>query len=131
MSRFAYPSSILPIFAVVVALIVIIYMFSLGLHRQATGRIPVHLEPDEIHLERGDSLEMHDVAGRLFYLVDDLWLEQGLEGATEVEVIPGGDPRVEALLSEEPRLQGIVDLGSRVRLQTAQGEVVEIHFDAD
>jgi len=128
-SRFNLQPSIVPIFAIVVALIVIIYMLSWGLHRQATGRIPVHLEPDNAMVESLGMESSRQIAGRTFNLTDGVWVEEGLAGEIVVETMSRSDPRVQEWLAEGPEAREIAALGDRVRL-TMGSRVVEVRFDS-
>jgi len=126
-ARVNLQSSIAPVFAVVVALILIIYLLSWGLHRQATGRIPVHLESQTTAVE-GSGVESHQqVAGRTFDLYEGVWIEQGLEDRPVVEVLGDTDSRVQNWLAENPELKAIDTLGGSVRL-AIDGRVVEIRY---
>lgn len=128
-SRFNLQSALAPVFAVVVALILIIYMLSWGLHRQATGRIPVHLEPETSRVASDDTPSSRQIAGRTFDLHDGVWIEQGLVNEPVVERLSASEPRVQAWLARSPELEEIVTPGDRVRLRM-EGRVVEIRFDA-
>jgi anti-sigma factor RsiW len=126
--RFNFQSALAPVFAVVMALILIIYMFSWGLHRQATGRIPVHLESAQARPGVTAMESSRRVAGRVFYLLDGVWVERGLEKEVVMEQISGSDPRVQDWLAGSRELQEIVDLGDRVRVVMGD-RIVEIRFD--
>jgi len=126
-SRFTFQSAIAPVFAVVVALILIIYMLSWGLHRQATSRIPVHLEPEKTMVESTGMESSRRVAGRIFNLADGVWIEQGLDREAVTEQVSGVDPRVQAWFARSPELAQIATLGSRVRL-VMEDRLVEIRF---
>lgn len=130
-SRFSLQPSVAPIFAIVVALIVIIYMLSWGLHRQATGRIPVHLESEvtESATVEGQGMgSSRQIAGRAFTLEAGIWIEEGLEGQTVAETMSSSDPRAPAWLADTPELQEITALGDRVQLMMGD-RVVEIRLD--
>ena len=77
-SRFILQPFIAPIFAIVMALILIIYLLSWGLHRQATGRIPVHLEPERTRIESPEVESPQQIAGRAFRFDDGVWGETTL-----------------------------------------------------
>lgn len=128
-SRFNVQPSIAPIFAIVVALILIVYMLSWGLHRQATGRIPVHLEPLETVVENPvNSPSWLIIGAKRFHLVDGLWIEEGLDRDAVAEPIPPSDPRVQAWFLRFPDLRQLEGLGGPVRLRLGS-QVVEIQFD--
>lgn len=127
-SRFNVHSTIAPVFAVVVALIVIIYMLSWGLHRQATGRIPVHLEPEETVIDTLAVESSRQVAGRTFALDDGVWIERGLEDLPPIQILSGTDPQVQSWMADTPALATIATLGQRVRV-VMNGSVVEIRFE--
>lgn len=130
-SRFSLQPSIAPIFAIVMALILIIYMLSWGLHRQATGRIPVHLEPEvtESTTVEGQGLgASRQIAGRAFTLVAGIWVEEGLETEEVAETMSGSDPAVQSWLVATPELREIATLVDPVRVRM-EDRVVEIRFD--
>lgn len=127
-SRFILQPSIAPIFAIVMALILIIYLLSWGLYRQATGRIPVHLEPERTRIESTEVESPRQIAGRAFRLDDGVWVEGGLGDETPVESMSSSDPRVQSWLAATPELQEIAALGDRVRLRMGD-RVVEIRID--
>ena len=127
-ARINLQSNLAPLFAIVVALILIIYMLSWGLHRQATRRIPVHLEPQDTTIDAPVMESSRQLAGRSFDLVDGVWIEHGLAGVDVEEQVSGSDPRVQSWFVSYPELEEIADLGSRVRLAIEE-KVVEIRFD--
>ena len=123
-------SSIVPVFAIVVALILIIYMLSWGVHRQATGRIPVHLEPPAGTASSIEPPPDQQVGGRTFSFVDGVWIEAGLAPIDDAEAMSVADPRVQSGLAQTPAMREIVSLGNRVRLRMGD-RVVEIRFDTE
>lgn len=127
-SRFNFQSTIAPVFAVVMALILIIYTLSWGIHRQANGRIPVHLEPQEMTVDAAVLDSPRQVAGRTFGLVNGIWAEEGLDTNAVAEPILASDPRVQSWFARSPELKDLETLGERVRL-TMGDAVVEIRFD--
>ncbi len=127
-SRFKLQSNLAPIFAVVLALILIIYLLSWGIHRQSAGRIPVHLMPEAAPVEPLESAAARTVAERTFELSDGVWVEQGLAGRPVAVEIPSDDPRFVDWLLEVPERRALETLGTRVRLWL-DGEVVEVRFD--
>jgi len=131
LSRFSLQPSIVPIFAVVMALILIIYMLSWGLHRQATGRIPVRLEPEvsESTPVAGQAMgSSRQIAGRAFTLIAGIWVEEGLQAEEVAEAMSGSDPAVQSWLAATPELQELATLGDPVRVRLEE-RVVEIRFD--
>ena len=105
-----------PIFGLVVALALILYLFSFGVARQqARGTrlvVPVSEAPAK-SVER-------TIEGRRFTLTDGVWLEQGLDASTPVAV--------RELTSEVPaELRPFAELGARVRL-LLDGRPVELVF---
>lgn len=54
--RFTVQATVAPVFAVVLALALIIYMLSWGIHRQEHGNVPVILEPEPMAVTEGASV---------------------------------------------------------------------------
>lgn len=127
-TRVNLQSNLVPIFAIVMALILIIYLLSWGIHRQANGRIPVHLEPPGAQVDAVAAESSRELAGRTFDLIDGVWVERGLVGQTVAEHLSGSSPRVQSWFADHAGLAEIADLGGRVRLAIEE-TVVEIRFD--
>lgn len=126
-ARFSQQPTVAPVFALVVALILIIYLFSWGLHRQETGRIPVHLQP-EATMGAAEQQPLREIADRTFRYEDGAWVELGLAAESVEESMSGSDPRVQLWLAADTSHQEIGTLGDRVRLMMGN-RVVEIRFD--
>ncbi len=128
-SRWTYSGSLLPLFAVVLALVVVMYLFSLGLARHQSGLLPVELQPAEKHAETAESSpaagRIVEVGTRQLILVGDIWIERGLEEAAEVEVVGAAHPAARSLLEAEPELGELLDRGQSIRLRE-DGKILEI-----
>ncbi len=110
--------SLTPVFGLVVALALILYLFSFGVARRQEGGtrlVPVFdsATPAESARTIGD---------RSFDEVDDVWVERGLDPAAAVEVLDlsSGGPL-------PPELAAYRELGPRVRLRY-EGRIVEVNF---
>ena len=133
-------TALVPMFGVVVALLVIVYLFAWGLDRErgaASSAEPGSVdqvsggvtEPSQEIADGEDGLEERQVAGRRFRRIGDIWVERGLETEAEVAARSPDDPEVERWLSRFPELRELSELGGTVRLRL-EGRTVEIHFPA-
>lgn len=122
-SLFNWGNSLLPLFGVVVALAIIIYLVATAIQwRDMAGT-------DDLAIESGSMVEIRAVADRIFEREDEIWIERGLQGAAVTGRYPVGDSRVEEWLGESPELRELADLGGVVRVRVGEG-IVEIDFDA-
>ena len=119
-TRMTSHGTLLPLFAVVMALVLIIYLFSLGLARRSTGRIPVHLEaptaeaiPEIAAPAVGDRRQL---AGRDLVFDGQVWIERGFENETEIERVGIDEPLAERLLRDSPELRLLLEAGQSVRV---------------
>ncbi|MDA8016376.1 MAG: hypothetical protein MPN21_02910 [Thermoanaerobaculia bacterium] len=122
------------LFALVVALAVIILLFSQGLQRSQDSLIPVVFE-DPSKLEDADLTTALQVVvgGALFRRHEGqhrgvLWVEDGLEVDAEAELVLLGSERAEELLTRYPELKGIAMLG-HVKVEVA-GRILELVDDS-
>lgn len=119
-SRWTVHGFLLPLFAVVMALVLMTYLFSMSLVRREQATIPVRLDPPRPTAESVEpplpSAGILTVAGREFIYLDGVWVEEGLRGTTTFERREAADPVVARLLGEHPQLRDLVDQGKRVRL---------------
>jgi anti-sigma factor RsiW len=76
--------SILPTFALVVALAAIVYLFADGLERHRQRGVPVILEPPVGNVA---ATENRSAEGRVFEMRDGVWREAGSEGASPARVL--------------------------------------------
>lgn len=118
------------LFALVVALALIILFFSHGLQKSQDGLIPVIFdEPPQVEDADLATARQVVVGGALFQRHEDehhdtLWVEDGLQPATEGELVLLGSARAEELLAKHPELKGIALLG-HVKVEVA-GQVLEL-----
>jgi anti-sigma factor RsiW len=118
LKTFLVQPSLTPVFGLVVALALILYLFSFGVARRQQGGtrlVPVFESATPV-------AESRTVAGRTFDSVEGIWVERGLDPAVPVEVV---DLRSGAL--QQPELEVFRELGTRVRLRF-EGRVVEAIF---
>lgn len=139
-ARLNSENSVLPMFGVVVALIVIIYLLTWGFYREQESTDPAtsesgaptverSIEDSPPSLEPGGSAQSRVMAGRVFDLVGDIWLERGVEVEEEFVEISVGDAQTLQVLEAHPELRDPGAQGRRLRLRL-EGRVVEIHYDA-
>jgi hypothetical protein len=119
--RWTTHSAMMPIFALVLALAVIIYLFALGVERSQRGTTIIS-EPSGT-APASDSVEL---GGRLFDRTDGIGIERGLAGETARVRLTFPDPEVENW-GEGLDLDDYKALGGVVRLRVGQ-EVIEIDF---
>lgn len=138
-ARLNSENPILPMFGVVVALIVIIYLLTWGFYREqestdlATSEsgaptIERSIDDSPPSLEHAGSTQSRVMAGRVFDLVGDIWLERGVEVEDEFVEISDGDAQILQVLEAHPELRDLGAQERRVRLRL-EGRVVEIHND--
>ena len=126
-------SHLLFLFAMVIALAVIILFFSHGLQQKQNGLIPVIFdEPPQVEDADLATARQVVVGGALFQRHEDehhgtLWVEDGLSVDTEAELVLLGSERAEDLMAEHPELKGIAMLG-HVKVEVA-GKVLELLDD--
>jgi anti-sigma factor RsiW len=123
--------SILPTFALVIALAVIVYLFAYGLERHQQRGVPVILEPPAGNMGQ-ELAESREVEGRVFEPRDGGWREQGSAGATPTLVLdlttPDGRPK---WIERYPELGGLSrELDGRVVLRLEE-EWVEVILPAE
>ena len=121
------------LFALVIALAVILLFFSHGLQKSQDGLIPVIFdEPPQVEDADLSTARQVVVGGALFQRHEDehhgtLWVEDGLEMDAEAELVVLGSDRAEELLAAHPELAGIALLG-HVKVELA-GQVLELLDD--
>lgn len=119
--------SLMPVFALVVALVIILYLFSFGVARQGAGTtrlIRVVETP-------AAAPETRVIDGRSFERHGPLWVEAGLDPAAGPEVVLDLGSRSPAdRFAEHPALRPYAALGDRVRLRYEE-RVVEVVFESD
>lgn len=139
-SRINAENTILPMFGVVVALIVIIYLLAGAFHRDQSSELSTGPESETPMFERSletsptasgssGSTRSSVVAGRMFDLIGDTWTERGLDVDAEAIRHSAEDAQIQEWLEVHPELRELSALGRKVRLRL-EGGVVEIHFDA-
>jgi len=132
-SRLNSENAVLPMFGVVVALIVIIYLLTWAFYRDQSSVSLTGLESERPMLEQAveiGGIEQGRVVGdRTFDLIGDTWTERGLDIDAEVIRHSVEDPEIQQWLEVHSELGDLSALGGKVRLRL-QGRVVEVHFGA-
>jgi hypothetical protein len=127
-------SNLFFLFALVIALALIVLFFSYGLQQSRDGLMSVVFdEPAEIEDADLATARQVVVGGALFQRYDDehgaaLWVEDGLLPTSEAERVLLGSDRAQELLAAHPELVGISLLG-HVKVELA-GKVYEL-LDAE
>jgi len=102
-------STIFVMFAVVIALAVMILLFSQALERSERAETQVvFAEPDAEGLVEGDRLEM---AERIFRRTGGVWVERGVDPVKAERVIESGTAEAAELLEEHPELEALLREG--------------------
>jgi len=136
-----------PVFALVMALAVILYIFSQGVARQERARVPIIVGPfaaPTVKLEERSPAAEEEAVGmraaesklaaaperwlgdRRFLWLDGIWFEEGVESSEIALVVQFDDPA----LAEGMRLDlaQFEELGEKVRLRY-RDQVIEVLFD--
>lgn len=127
-------SNLFFLFALVIALAVILLLFSHGLEKAQNGLIPVVFdEPPEVEDADLATARQVVVGGALFQRHADqhvgvLWVEDGLTPYAAAELVLLDSERGRRLLADHPELRGVAMLG-HVKMEIA-GEVIEL-LDAE
>ena len=125
--RWMLQSSILPIFALIVALAVITYVFALGVERWQDRGTRIILNPPRSELPVSQSAE---IGGRLFEFSDGIWIERGLAGEVPSVRFEYSSAEGERWLREQPGLKAFESLTGVIRLRLGD-QVVEVVFTED
>lgn len=139
-SRLNAENALLPMFGVVVALLVIIYLLAWAFYRDqnsapmtglesAGPAIDISLDTSPSPWETSENIDGRIVAGRTFDLLGDTWIERGLDADVVAVRLSTEEPEIQQLLEADSELRELLALGSKVRLRL-DGRVVEIHFGA-
>jgi hypothetical protein len=119
--------SMLPTFALVVALAAIVYLYAYGLERHQQRGVPVIFEPPAGNVGR-DPAPSREVAGRVFALHEGGWRETGSAGAVPTVVLdlttPEGAARWIERYPELEQLSRELDGRVVVRLEEEWIEVI-------
>lgn len=108
-------SPIFFLFALTIALAVIVLLFAQALENYQKSTVPVPVEglvPPEASAERV-------VAGRMFHRVGDLWIEAGADSAAVDVILSSSSPKWSELVADDSRLTEITELGGPVVLRLA------------
>jgi hypothetical protein len=122
-SMFSSGNTLLPLFGVVVALAIIIYLVAFGAQWRTMQ------EADSPPVDSGALVEIRTVADRVFEREGEMWIERGLGGAAVTDRYGVDELQVEEWLREFPELRELTGLGGVIRLRV-ENRVVEIDFEA-
>lgn len=117
---FMLQPSLTPIFGLVVALALILYLFSFGVAREQAGGTRLVVPPPLSEPVPGPAIRTID--GREFRLSGELWIESGLEPVTTVEALD-----LTGAEAVPPELAPFAELGGTVWL-TYEGRAVAVVF---
>lgn len=123
LGRMPLQSTLAPLFALVLALAVIIYLFAYGLDRDRAAGTRVILNPEVRAV-----VESRQIEGRTFDRTGDTWVERGLVADEDVRVVDLRPGSGEPAIANRGDLEPFAQLGGRVRLQLAE-EVIEVVFE--
>ncbi len=137
LSIFSRQSSLLPMFGVVMALAVILYLFSVALERSQSGLLPVFFDDPPAAAAVAAAGERRELAGRVLVLraatapgeahraAAEVWVEEGVSPEAVSRRVDLGSPAGQRLAAEHPELEELAELGARAVI-VLDGEVVEI-----
>lgn len=127
LSIFNRQSSILPMFGVVLALVVFVYLFAVALDQSRRGLIPVVFEDPATAAagEEAGAADRSELAGRLFLLRDGAWVEEGVSPEAVSRTLTVDSEAGRELLAAHPELEELARLQDPVILEL-DGEVIEI-----
>ncbi len=120
-NRFTIQSPLIPAFAVVIALVVIIYLLVAGVSRQIGPGTEVIVAPTQAR-----SSQALEIGSRVFERRDEIWVEKGWSENIPVRSIRFNDQEFSRLVEIEPALAGLESLDNSVWL-VLDNEWVEIN----
>ena len=119
-NRLTLQSPLIPAFAVVIALVLIIYLLVAGVSRQIGSETEVIVPPTA-----AAGPQIMEIGSRVFEKRDDIWVEKGRSEDVPVRSIQYGDEELSRFIDLEPALVGLESLDSSVWL-VLDSELVEI-----
>jgi anti-sigma factor RsiW len=133
--RLGLDNVVMPMFGILVALVVIIFLLSWGFSRTSSTvsspaidsdrAVPeTSLEPSELPAGSGIT-ESRWLAGRAFDLIGDTWVERELDERIEIDRLSAASPEAQRWLEAHPEVQDFAELASAIRLRL-DGRVVEM-----
>lgn len=129
LSIFERQSSLLALFAVVIALAVIMLLFSVAVERAQHATIPVVFQDPDFRGEEslGDAAHSTrlEIAGRVLIRDGDAWIEEGVDPARVDRVLEADSAAARELITQHPELAELdsLDLPAIIALN---GEIVEL-----
>ena len=122
LASFERQSSLLALFALVIALALMILIFAGGLEHMRNATIPVIFkDPRETAKDAG----RREVAGRVMLRDGSVWVEQGVDEDAVSRVLEIGSPAARTLLARRPELTALADLDGAV-VFALDGEVLKL-----
>ena len=115
--------SILPMFGVVVALAVFIYVFAVALERSRSGLIPVVF--DDPAAATASVGERRELAGRVLVWRGEAWVEEGVSPEAVSRRLDLDSAAGRRVVADRPELRELAELEAPAVIELA-GEVVEI-----
>lgn len=136
--RLGLDNMVMPMFGILVALVVIIFLLSWGLSRTSSAvsssardserAVPeISLEPSDVPAGSGIT-ETRWLAGRPFDLIGDTWVERELDERLEIDRLSSASPEAQRWLEAHPEVRELAELASAIRLRL-DGRVVEMPID--
>ncbi len=121
-SIFRRQSSLLGMFAIVIALAMFMLFFSIALERHQNATIPVIFEPPAAASAPAGRLE---VAGRVLLWQGERWVEEGLSNVAAARVVVLASPEGDALLAAHPELAAFARVEEPLVVRVGE-EVLEL-----
>jgi hypothetical protein len=136
--RLGLDNVVMPMFGILVALVVIIFLLSWGFSHTSSAVSPSARDSDrarsEISLEPSGVLagsaitESRWLAGQPFDLIGNTWVERDLDETLEIERLSAESPEAQRWLEGHPEVREFAELASAIRLRL-DGRVVEMPID--
>ncbi len=122
LSIFTRQSPLLPMFGVVMALAVFIYLFAVAVDRSRSSLTPVVFDVPAPAASVG---EQQELAGRTLVWRGEAWVEQGVSAEAASRTLELDSDAGRRAVAERPELAELAELGAPAVIELA-GEVVEI-----
>lgn len=122
LSIFNRQSTLLPMFAVVLALAIFIYLFSVAVEQSQSGLTPVVFDAPAIETD-----DPREIAGRRLTLRDGAWVEADVDPQAAARILTLDSEEGRRLLAEYPDLEGLTALAPPAVIEI-DGEIVELRW---
>lgn len=127
-SVFNRQSPILFLFALIMALAIMVFFFAYALHQEQNATTPVLFEAPVRAVPPAEG-ERRTVAERDFHLREGVWVEEGVDtSAPERTIIAADSDAGRSFLAAYPELSALASLGNVV-VFTVDGETIELHSE--